>query len=71
MKSFVYYVILEVSQLLTNMEQELNEIFTNSEPEPQNYQWTEGQMVIANYFLNKKWYRGTILKVSIFNQFIL
>lgn len=43
----------------------LNEEFSNSSPEPINYQWTVGQMVIVQYHLDKKWYRGTIIKVSI------
>lgn len=44
---------------------ELNYIFSNSQPEPINMKWSQGQSVIVKYYLDKKWYRGTILKVCI------
>lgn len=43
----------------------LNSLFVDSQPEPTNYKWVKGQMVISKYFLDNSWYRGTILKVSV------
>ncbi|XP_025195551.1 RING finger protein 17-like isoform X2 [Melanaphis sacchari] len=52
----------ETPQLLQLVSNELNEMFSNSQPEPFNMQWSEGQSVIVQYHLDNMWYRGTILK---------
>lgn len=56
---------LETVQLLRNISEELSSVFSNTQPEPINVKWSEGQMVIVMYHLDKQWYRGTITKVSI------
>lgn len=61
-------VILEIVQLLKNVKEKLNDLFINSKPEPENYQWEKKQIVIVKYHLDQMWYRGTILKVCIFNR---
>lgn len=61
----MYINILETPQLLKNISEELNSIFSGSQPEPMNIKWKEGQMVIVKYHLDDKWYRGTIIEVSI------
>uniref|UniRef100_A0A2S2NKN9 RING finger protein n=2 Tax=Schizaphis graminum TaxID=13262 RepID=A0A2S2NKN9_SCHGA len=52
----------ETPQLLQLVSSELNELFSNSQPEPINMKWSEGQSVIVQYHLDNMWYRGTILK---------
>lgn len=58
-------MILDIPQLLQNVKDELNCIFMNSEPEPINFKWNNGQMVIVKYHLDNLWYRGIILEVSV------
>ncbi|XP_022183496.1 RING finger protein 17 isoform X2 [Myzus persicae] len=66
MKCNIYFQILdeETSQSLQLVTDELNDIFSNSQPEPINMKWSEEQSVIVKYHLDNKWYRGTILKIS-------
>lgn len=59
------FIILDIPQLLQNVTEELNCVFMNSEPEPINFKWSNGQMVIVKYHLDNLWYRGIILEVSV------
>lgn len=59
------FIIPETSKLIKYLSTELNSLYSNSKPEPTNYEWIEGQMVISKYFLDNSWYRATILEVSI------
>lgn len=59
------HCVLETNEALTNVSDKLMDKFSDSEPEPINFKWFEGQMVIARYHLDRKWYRGTIIEVSI------
>ncbi|CAI6344252.1 unnamed protein product [Macrosiphum euphorbiae] len=54
----------ETRQSLQLVMDELNYIFSNSQPEPINMKWNQGQSVIVQYYQDKKWYRGTILKID-------
>ncbi|KAE9534553.1 hypothetical protein AGLY_008643 [Aphis glycines] len=54
----------ETFQLLQLVSNELNEVFSNSQPEPINIEWSEGQSVIVQYHLDNMWYRGTIIKIN-------
>lgn len=54
----------ETPQLLQLVSNELNEVFSNSQPEPINIEWSEGQSVIVQYHLDNMWYRGTIIKIN-------
>jgi len=59
-------MVSDTDQLLQKVMDKLNSVYYNSLPEPINVKWSEGQMVIVKYHLDKQWYRGTILQVSIF-----
>lgn len=61
----ILIIVLETPQLLQLVSNELNEVFSNSQPEPINIEWSEGQSVIVQYHLDNMWYRGTIIKVCI------
>lgn len=63
--NFMNIIILDIPQLLHNVLDELNLMFINSKPEPTNFKWSNGQMVIVKYHLDNQWYRGIILEVSI------
>ncbi|XP_029343661.1 uncharacterized protein LOC100158953 [Acyrthosiphon pisum] len=54
----------ETPQSLQLVKDELNYIFSNSQPEPINMEWSRGQSVIVKYYQDNKWYRGTILKIN-------
>lgn len=58
-------LIPDTPQLLQKVVEEVNFIFENSKPEPFNYRWRIGQMVIIQYHFDKLWYRGIVLDVSI------
>lgn len=58
-------MIPDTPQLLQSIVDKLNLIFMNSQPEPINLKWSNGQMVIAKYHLDNLWYRGIILEVNI------
>jgi hypothetical protein len=39
--------------------------FKNTQPKPHDLYWFVGQLCIAQYHMDKKWYRGKVVGVSI------
>lgn len=61
----IIIIIPETTQNLKLITDELSETFSNTQPEPINMKWSQGQPVNVKYHQDNKWYRGTILKVCI------
>ncbi|XP_049949115.1 uncharacterized protein LOC126457111 isoform X1 [Schistocerca serialis cubense] len=62
--AIIYLHDREESNTLTMIQNALQSRFGNSKPAPQDLYWFEGQLCIAKYHGDKKWYRGKVLKLN-------
>ncbi|XP_065225661.1 tudor domain-containing protein 1 isoform X2 [Planococcus citri] len=51
-------------KMITMISDGLQSRFTDSTPSPHDMHWYPGQICIAWFFVDKKWYRGKVLKVE-------
>ncbi|XP_076656102.1 tudor domain-containing protein qin [Halictus rubicundus] len=51
------------SEILSNIERKLEKLYANCKVESCDTVWSIGDMCIAQYHGNKKWYRGKVVKI--------
>ncbi|KOC60697.1 RING finger protein 17 [Habropoda laboriosa] len=54
----------EGAETLQHIETNLQKLYNNSPIESCNTVWIEGDICIAQYHTNKKWYRGKVMKIQ-------
>uniref|UniRef100_A0AAU7J8D4 Tudor domain-containing protein Tdr4 n=1 Tax=Locusta migratoria TaxID=7004 RepID=A0AAU7J8D4_LOCMI len=62
--AIIYLHDREESDTLTMIQNALQSRFTNSKPAPHDLFWFPGQVCIAKYHGDKKWYRGKVLQLN-------
>lgn len=48
---------------MERIERKLEQLYANCPLEPRDTVWIVGELCIAQYHTNKKWYRGKVVKV--------
>ncbi|CAK9832570.1 RING finger protein 17 [Anthophora retusa] len=54
----------EGAKMLQHIETNLQKLYNNVTIESRDTIWIEGDMCIAQYYVNKKWYRGKVVKIQ-------
>ncbi|XP_050441481.1 tudor domain-containing protein 1-like [Adelges cooleyi] len=54
----------DAPRILRKLSADLDRLLADSVPEPMDYTWADGQMVLAKYHADDSWYRATVLSAD-------